>query len=281
MSELKGESQEPKDQPAEHMAEKDQETEHSTADYASYEKPEKNRNPIWRKLFIILGILVLLAGLGSGAYWYWKNHKSSKEPANTNQATQQTEAPTGSITATTKHYDSPNFYLGIDYPEDWTVTDNGGGIMTIISPATQLKSADGQTITGKISLNIRGKVQKMPEFDAGNATAVIASEKISYTKPTQNQRGSTYISFLRYASTANTAGLDGVYVTSDNGYTVGQAIPGVDIAKVDPGVSITFGKCVDNNCSSYTAPLTVAATAWADKSFSSSLEAILKSLTIT
>lgn len=269
------------DQPAHEEEDDYEEASRSTAEYASYEPPEKQRNPIWRKLFTGLVVIILLAGLGSGAYWYLKNHKSSKKPALATQTTQTAKAATSQVATTTKHYDSSNFYLGFDYPQDWTVTDSGGGQMTVISPSMQLKDAAGQTVSGKISLTIRDKNQKLTEFDAGNAIAAIASQKISYTKPTQNQRGSTYISYLRYAGTTATSGLDGLYVTGDNGYKVGQSIPKVDISKVDPIISISFVKCSDAACSGTGTPLSIAASSLDDKTFSGPIEAIIKSLTIT
>ncbi|PJE65284.1 hypothetical protein COU91_02460 [Candidatus Saccharibacteria bacterium CG10_big_fil_rev_8_21_14_0_10_47_8] len=265
----------------EHNPEDDyEEASRSTADYANYEPPEKKRNPVWHKLFTIFIILVVIAGLGGGAYWYLKNHKSAKKPATSAQTSQTVKPATSQIATVTKHYDSSNFYLGFDYPQDWKVTDSGGGQMTIVSPSIQLKSASGQSVNGQIVMTIRSKEQKLPEFDSGNATAALASQKINYTKPSQNQRGSTYISYLRYASSTSSTALDGIYITGDSGYTVGQAIPKVDISKVDPIISIGFVKCNSSDCSGINAVVSIAASSFEDKTFSGPLESLFKSLAI-
>lgn len=265
----------------EHNPEDDyEEASRSTADYASYEPPEKQHNPIWRKLLTTLIILVVIAGLGGGAYWYLKNHKSTKKPAQTTQTTQVAKPATSQIATATKHYDSSNFYLGFDYPQDWKVTDGGGGQMTVVSPSIQLKNATGQSVNGQVVMTIRSKEQKLPEFDAGNATAALVSQKINYTKPSQNQRGSTYLSYLRYSSSSSSTALDGIYITGDSGYTVGQAIPKVDISKVDPIISIGFVKCGSSDCSGTNTPISIATSSYEDKAFSGPLESLLKSLSI-
>lgn len=257
-----------------------EEASRSTANYANYEPPEKQRNPIWRKLFTVLVILVVIGGLGGGVYWYLKNHKSTKKPAQTSQTAKTAEPATSQVATATKHYDSSNFYLGFDYPQDWKVTDGGGGQMTVVSPSIQLKSATGQSLNGQVVMTIRSKEQKLPEFDGGNATAALVSQKVNYTKPSQNQRGSTYISYLRYSGSTNSTALDAIYITGDSGYTVGQAIPKVDISKVDPIISISFVKCGGSDCSGTNTPISIATNSYEDKAFSGPLETMLKSLSI-
>lgn len=265
----------------EHNPEDDyEEASRSTAEYANYEPPQKQRNPIWRKLFTVLIVLVVVAGLGGGAYWYLKNRKPAQKTTPATQTVQTAKPATSQIATATKHYDSSNFYLGIDYPQDWKVADNGGGVMAITSPSIQLKGADGKSVNGQIVLTIRSKEQKLPEFDTGNATAAIASQKINYTKPSQNQRGSTYISYLRFASSTGSTSLDGIYITGDSGYTVGQAIPKVDISKVDPIIRIGFVKCAGSDCSGTGTALSITTSSYGDETFSGPLETVLKSLSI-
>jgi hypothetical protein len=253
-----------------------QEASHSTADYAKFEKPQKQRSPIWKKLGIGLAVLLFLAGLAGGGYWYLTKPKPTKKTETSSETTQT--APTvvaSQISATTKRYSSSNFRLAFDYPDDWTVSDDAD-LLTVVSPTLKLKSSDGQQISGKILLTIETKGQDLKDFAGGNATASRASVKIDYTKPTQSQRASTYESFLRYAATANTAALDGVFITGDNGYTLGQAIPKLDIEKVNPIVKMTFTKCANQNCTK----TSITASSWDDTTFSGPLENILKSLSI-
>ncbi len=253
-------------------------SEHSTADYANWQPPQKPEK--WKKRLIIFIGLVLLLAAGSAVYWLALKKKPAASPGSSAQPT-TTASETKPISPQTKNYASQNFTLSFDYPDDWTVTDEpGSGIMSVKSPALQLTEAGGQKITGQITLTFRAKTQKLTEFDPGSAVAVRDSEKIAYTKPTQSQRGNTYLSFLRYAKTADSAALDGIYITGDAGYKKDQDIPLADLTKVDPVVSLTFAKCPDSTCSN-TTPLSIAASSWGDSTLSGPLEAMLKSLTIT
>lgn len=238
--------------------------EKSTADYADYEPPHKSRNPIWRKITIGLAALVLIILLAGGGYWLTK--KPTRKPAESAQSSQTSMPTSAKINTTTKHYDSVNFNLGFDYPADWSVTDSGNGVLTVKSPAVGVKDASGQSVSTQITMMIRNKSQKLPEFDAGNAMAVLDSEKIAYTKPTQTQRANTYISFLQYAKT--TSGFDGIYITGNNGYKKAQAIPKVDIQTVDPIISVTFGKSISTG-------------SWNNPDFANPLKSMLQSLSIT
>jgi len=241
-------------------------------------QPKKPKRKWPKVLTWTLLALVLLGGIGGGVYWQFFRNK----PATTTQTPtteSNTQAPTNNKIATaTKHHDSTNFSLSFDYPEDWTVTDEDGDMLTVTSPTLQLKDATGESVNGQIVLTITQKGQKLQAFEEGNATAVRKSEKIAYTKPTPAQRANTYLSFLRYATTASTDTLDGIYITGDYGYQVDQAIPKVDAAKLDPLVTVTFKKCSNNTCDT-AEPLGVASSSWDDAAFATPIKKMLKSLT--
>lgn len=255
---------------------------YSTADYDNYQPPPKPKRNLKKPLLVLLALLV--ASATAFVVYSLLFKKEESQPPNLDQPCQnglcqERENQAKPIVTNTKNYSSQSFTLSFDYPEDWTVKDEGEAIMTVRSPAVDLLDATGQKISGQITLTFRGKTQKLTEFDAGSAVAVKDSEKIAYTKPTQTQRGSTYLSFLRYAKTASANGLDGVYITGDAGYKTEQNIPKDDILKVDPVVSLTFAKCADSACVE-TSSTTIALASWNDASFSGPLLAMLKSLTI-
>ena len=150
--------------------------------------------------------------------------------------------------------------------------------MSVVSPAMKLTDAGGRSFTGQIELLIRTTQQKLTEFQAGNAVAVMDSQKITYSKPTQTQRANTYLSFLQYATASG--GLNGVYITGDFGYTKDQAVPLVDINKADPIISLVFNKCLNDTCTKVT-PAAITASSWSDASFSDPLLNMLKSFAIT
>ena len=252
----------------------------SMATYAQQYPPKpKSDSKKWLWPVIILTLLIIAAAV----YWFVIRSKPAAKTASsqTGQSSQSSQqaASTSPIATTTTSYSSTNFNLSFSYPTGWTVNDTGGKTMTVISPATQLKNATGQTVSGKIIMTISQKGQNLGAFDKGDATAVLDSQKITYSKPTPNQRANTYLSFLQYASTAATGALDGVDITGDYGYTKAQDIPKTDIANIDPLINITFAKCSDSACSATTA-LSIASTAWANTTFSAPLTTMLESLAI-
>lgn len=228
-----------------------------------------------RKWLIILVVLILVAG-GVGAYWY-VGRKPKASTAKTNTSVQQTATL---ISSQTQNHSSPDFNLSFDYPTDWTVTDTlGSGVITVRSPALQLKDGQSKSFTGQIVFTVRSKQLPLPEFDKGNATAIRVSEKIAYSKPSASQRGSTYISFLNYASSAGST-LDGIYVTGDVGYQKDQAIPKADIVPIDPVVNVSFVKCANSSCNTDGTAIGITPAMWDDVAFSGPLKKMLQSLTI-
>jgi hypothetical protein len=236
------------------------------------EKSKKGR------YFIILLVIVLVT---AAAYWFLLRPKPAKAPAkSTSRQTSSSSSVPRESKVDTDHYDSSNFNLGFDYPKGWKVSDvSGSGKLTAASPALKIKDTNNQQVDGQIIITIRDKTQKLSEFDKSAATAVLNSEKITYTKPTQTQRGDTYVSFLSYAGSSS-SGLDSIYITGDAGYQKDQDVPAVDISKIDPITNVTFLKCSDSKCSGTGSPLTIATQNWQDSSFSSPIKTMLQSLAI-
>jgi hypothetical protein len=169
--------------------------------------------------------------------------------------------------------------LSFSYPETWGVLDDGSGKLTVTSPAIALKNGNGKTVQGRVVAMIRNKQPALDEFKKGNAVAALISEKLSYTKPTDSQRAQTYISFLNYAS-STTNGIDGIYITGDNGYEKGQAIPQTDVIQTDPLITVGFVQCSDTNCSSGGTALTVSSDEWKNTDFKTPITAFITSLAI-
>lgn len=236
---------------------------------------------------LVIAILLLAAG-GAAAYmWLKQSNSGSKRPAATHaqQSKQPSQAPTpanetGSA-AETKTFTSSTLALSIAYPGDWTPAELKDSA-TITSPVVTLTDANGQTTNGRMVLNIRARQDKPVEFTAGDVVAVLDSAKVDYTRPSATQRGSTYLSYLQYATTTTKGGMDGVYITGDYGYKYGQTVRLAEIAKVDPLLDVTFVSCTDTTCASTTQKaLTVSATAWqTDTKNRPAVETMLKSLVL-
>lgn len=239
--------------------------------------PRKPKRSWGKPLLIILLILVIAGG---AAYWFLlrKSDKPADNAKNQNQSSQSNDTATQN--AQIKHHDSESFGLGFDYPENWQVTDEGNGKITVASPSTKLKTPNG-TQDGQVVFAIQKKQTSLPGFKNGNAIAVRSSERIAYVKPTPNQRAETYLSFLSNAGSATVA-IDNIYVTGDLGYQKDQAIPQVDIIGGDPLVGISFVKCSGDACSAdKSATISVADSTWNDSNVMvKAVKAILTSLTI-
>jgi hypothetical protein len=110
--------------------------------------------------------------------------------------------------------------------------------------------------------------------------AVLPSENITYASPATGQRGSTYVSFLQYSTTTAKGALDGIYITGNAGYQQGQAIPMVDVVKVDPLITVTFVSCT-TTCSDASPAANVSSTVWTAASLQTILENMFKSLAIS
>lgn len=229
-------------------------------------------------------LIVLLTGGGAAAGWFLLLRDDVQKSKSANgQSTAPPPAPTppAEADAPTETHNSAPFLLQFDYPQGWKVADNPDNTITAVSPAMKLKVASAgvspATQTGQVVMTVRHKQISLPEFKAGNAEAIIESEKINYAKPSQAQRASTYVSFLSYADSA-VKGIDGIYVTGDNGYQKGQAIPLADVSKSDPLITISFRKCDDEKCTRPGAAVTLAATEWQNTTFSKPLKTMLQSI---
>lgn len=242
---------------------------HSTADYANFRPPKKRHTG--RVVLVVLIIIVALSG-AAAAYWFLAR-RGSKPPAQTAPAATGHASDTAgqsAASAATKSYTSQNFNLSFSYPATWAVTDNGDGKLTAVSPATKLTDATGQTVSGKVIMTIQSKQTSLPAFKNGSAVAALESQKIAYAKPTASQRAQTYLSFLVYAGSA-ASGIDGIYITGNNGYQKGQTVPQSDVVQVDPLVTVSF-------TTSSGAPLTLSASAWGNTTLAQPVTDMLKSL---
>ena len=250
----------------------------STVDLDQFMPQLKKKHKSLRILAWVIIVLLVLAAAGGG--YYVIGHKSpAKASSNSKQQSSQSKNQ-AAITASTTQYSSSNFNLSFNYPQGWNVSDTGNGKLTVTSPTMHLTAASGQSQSGQVVMTIQNESSaNFGMFSQGNAVAVLNSQHVNYSNPTQTQRASTYVSFLQYATTTIHGGLDGVYVTGDSGYQQGQSIPEVDITKVDPVITVTFNQCGDTTCASPKA-LTIDSSMWNNSSFSGPILKMIESLAI-
>jgi hypothetical protein len=237
--------------------------------------PDYHKSKSKKGLWIIAILLGLL--LAGAAYWFLLKPKPASVPAKTSPSA-STQSATSQISTETEHYDSANFDLSFDHPKGWTVKDDPAAL-SVVSGAVKLKLANGQQQDGQVLMLITKNNQKLYGLDKDASTAILDSEKITYSKPSETQRGNTFISFLNY-SISTDKGLDAIYITGDNGYKQNQAVPKGDIEKSDPIISVTFNKCANKGCAELGTPTTIDESMWAAVSFSKPIKTMLESLAI-
>ena len=239
--------------------------------------PAKSKR--WPLVIAICLVIVILAG-GAG-YYLLRAHKPKLTNTNTvSSSSSPNTLQNNPANIPTTSYSSSDFGLNVNYPKTWSLTSNGTTSMTITSPIVQLTSDKGKTLSGKIVLNVTPQGQIPAAFGSANATAVVKSELVSYSNPTPSQRAQTYVSYVQYASTSILGGLDGIYVTGNDGYVKGQNIPLSDLSGLTPLVNISFVQCESANCLKPTS-LSISSASWANSSYKVVVLNIIKSFSFT
>lgn len=232
-----------------------------------------------------MGLIGLLTAAGAGAGWYfWLRHVEADKP----KTSQQTTPPAASKPAEepTETYNSVAFGLQFDYPQKWKVTETDTNKLTITSTPLGVKavSVDGdiKKVSARAVVTMQHKQSGIPEFESGNAQAVRESELMNYAKPSQMQRGATYLSFLNYAGSqdAGRKGIDAVYVSGDNGYVKDQYVEQSGVINGDPLITVTFQSCPDTKCEKPGPALTVIPSMWDDKDFVKPIRSTLESIVV-
>lgn len=245
-------------------------------------QPDNSQAPkVNKKWMYIVAAAVVLIIVAAFAFLFIHHHKTSSPPKKSTTSKTVSQANTSSSGSfglsfnPSTLYTSNNYNLEVTIPKSWTVNDTTSSL-TITSPVTQLKNDTGQNTNGKILVSVFNQGTIPTAFGNNNSVAVLASTKISYSNPTQDQASQTYISFIQYPATTVKGGLDAIYVTGNNGYKYAQNIPNSDISGLSPLVIISFLGCSNAACTNPTS-LTISSTEWNNSGFSSLIENIVKS----
>lgn len=163
----------------------------------SYPKPKRSNAPL------IIVIVVLVLALGGTIYWFTAgpgHKKDSQKGTTSSQQTNSSQNGSGSESsqsAGTKTYKSDKLGLEFTYPDTWTKKENGDkSEITVVSPGLTYTNKDGKSTQGVFTLKIRnGLLPEAMKTTIQNMVAVKDSEVIAYTKPTDQQRQYTNLSF--------------------------------------------------------------------------------------
>lgn len=243
----------------------------------SYGVPKKAKKSKWWVWVVLLIVIVL--GLGA---WAYKSYKTpTKKAIATKQATIQTK-PAAPIPAApsipTSSHTSSAYGLTFNYPTSWSVVDSGSAPLLVTSPVISLTSDSGQLVNAEVMMTI-SKPNLLPPGFTSSSVAVLASQKIAYTKPAPTQAADTYLSFVQYPATNIRGGLDGIYVSGNYGYQMDQVIPAANIDQINPTIYFSFYACASSTCPISTRQLmTISINEWNLASFKEPILLILKSL---
>lgn len=153
-------------------------------------------------LMIIVLSLVLLAGLAFGGWRIYKARQKTKQASRTTQQTTPIVSGPATDTLNTtelKTYTSDTLNMQISYPADWTAVEkDGGGGLTITSPAFTYTTVDKGSMSGNFRVYIRQGARTVDEKYIGQGVAIQPSDKLVYAKPGATQRKDTY--FTQFGS---------------------------------------------------------------------------------
>jgi fumarate reductase subunit D len=240
---------------------------------------EVPKKPSKAKKFYLTIVIILVLALIAALILFVLHNSSKKVVTDSSHKTTSSVSTSPTISAAagpTTTYQSVDFNLNVTYPKSWSVSTAGTSSMSLISPITQLVDGTLKPVDSKIVVEVQPQGQISSNISSGNSVAVLPSQLVSYTNPTQSQAAQTYVSFIQYPSTTIIGGLDAIYVTGNNGYLKTQTIPAGDVAGLDPLVTITFEKCTTNDCVQ-TQPVTISSTMWDNSSFKNMILSIIES----
>jgi hypothetical protein len=235
-----------------------------------------------KKIGISLLVVVILLAIAGGVYEGFLKHDKKKPIAKVATTNTTLSASDVKLPSPTKQYYSDNSGDGFNYPSTWSVSEpQNSNQITLTSTILKLPNKSGKMVDGKIVLTIiETNPASLGAFNAGSALAVLPSQVINYSNPTQEQQGSAYVSFLQYASTNSSSPvIDSIYITGNNGYQLNQYIPQSDVLAVNPIIYFSFLGCANTSCST-TSPISLPTSIWKDASFSGPILSMLESLSL-
>ncbi|MFA5004438.1 MAG: hypothetical protein WC498_04150 [Candidatus Saccharimonadales bacterium] len=205
-----------------------------------------------KKWLLILLAVLLLAGLGFGAYKLL-SHKTTKASTKGNQS-QNIPKPSEVTGNGLTTYTAPTDGLGLsfDYPSSWVVTPTSGQPGTTITATSLLVSltdATGSKATGKVVVTVSASATNPTGKGPVAAKAAQDSVQYAYTAPTPIQHQYYYVSFLHFPNAAATVGaFEEVAITGINLMPKDTAITSDLLGSVNPVISAVFYKCSTQDC---------------------------------
>ncbi len=167
-------------------------------DYPGKPGPRRSKKP----LFIGLCI-VLLAGLAFGGWKLFGSKKplqqSTSKPSGQNESNQPSQTLNKDVPEAggTKEYESGFLGVKVTYPDNWTATESENrDSVRIESPAFSYQTVDKGQVSGSFRIYIRKGARAEDSKYIGRGYAIKDSEKLTYSKPSLDQRKETNLSLF-------------------------------------------------------------------------------------
>jgi hypothetical protein len=232
------------------------------------------------KVILITLSCMLLVLLGAGAYFYGYYSRDNKKKQVSSSSSPVVKIVSNNIySPETTSYSSSAFGFNINYPDSWQVSSSTTTSVELSSPVVSLTSDTGKELNGKVVMSVVNQGQ-IPASFGSSSVAVLDSVDLSFNNPTASQAAQSYLSFIQYPATVVKGGLDGIYLTGNNGYLKDDTIPSSDINQMSPLIYLSFLKCNNSACTS-SSPLSISSTMWSNSNFSKAITDTIKSLTFS
>lgn len=168
-------------------------------------RPGKKRKSLLKKILITIGVLIMLIFAGFAIWYFILNKPKSDTPISTTSQPPKPSVPSDAPeTSATQEFKSTSLALTLTYPNTWKVTEAAGGVR-VESPDFSYTTLTQGSVTGNFRIYIRKGAREVDGTYIGKGYAIKPSEKLTYLKPTANQRTDTLLSSFGYDDTDNFA----------------------------------------------------------------------------
>ena len=146
-------------------------------------------------LWVILAVLVTF-GISVGTYFLFLKNSGTSKKTTTSQTGSPTTTKTVKPDPTTQNYKSAKLNLQFTTRRDWAVKEDiAASQVTVTSPPTTYTDGNGNSANGTFVLKFTSQTPEDATQTIQNGKAILPSEVIAYSAPTDAQRVYTAISY--------------------------------------------------------------------------------------
>lgn len=150
-----------------------------------------------KKFLILIGITLLIFGVGYEAFRVFTKRSKPKpvQPAKVQTTAQSLQSIPKDVpdAGTTKNHASTDLNLKFDYPDTWKVSQTADQGIRVESPEFSFVTNEEGTVAGMFRVFIRRGARESDSKYIGRGYAIAPSEKLTYTKPSNDQRKETLL----------------------------------------------------------------------------------------